>query len=133
MKELITILFIVAALYVAKNIFSFWQTFGSRRSDQEAASAPANSSAALPGLPPAYEASLQAAKQQGAAGLGKWLRQYIRVVADPRLADVQLDYVVLVNQTDPVEARRVFAAVKQRTVPSSPVYSRVKLLSKTYE
>ena len=33
----------------------------------------------------------------------------------------------------PAEARRLFAAIKERTGPSSPVWKRIKELEKTYE
>ena len=58
---------------------------------------------------------------------------YDRSVVDPRRAWIQLDYVVEVSREDPSEAKRVFKNVKDRTPPSSPVYSRIKSLEKTYE
>lgn len=58
---------------------------------------------------------------------------YRRTVADPRLASIELDYVVLVAREDIAEARKVFAQVKQRTPPASLVYPRIKQLEKTYD
>ncbi|MBI2927721.1 MAG: hypothetical protein HYY24_18650 [Verrucomicrobia bacterium] len=95
-----------------------------------------NAPVKLPGMNPAYEAnlekSLEAAKGSAAA-LNGWLKQYRVYVADPRLADIELDYVLLIGRTDPAEAKRVFADVRRRTPPNSPVYERVKRLSRTYE
>jgi hypothetical protein len=54
-------------------------------------------------------------------------------VSDPRLAAIELDYIVLIGSTNPQEARRLFTAVKQRTPPNSPIYERVKRLEKTYQ
>ena len=87
----------------------------------------------LPGLPYKLEPSLQAARKQGAAGLKNWLKTYGQSVEDPRKAWIELDYCVAVAREDPAEARRVFAAVKERTPPSSPVWPRMKQLEKTYE
>ena len=55
------------------------------------------------------------------------------MVQDPRKAWIELDYCVLVSREDLSEARRVFAEVKKRTPPSSPVWPRVKDLEKVYE
>jgi hypothetical protein len=87
----------------------------------------------LPGLPFHLEASLQAARKQGAAGLRSWLKTYGQSVEDPRKAWIELDFCVAVAREDPAEARRVFAAVKERLPPSSPVWPRLKQLEKTYE
>ena len=84
-------------------------------------------------MPSGLEPTLQAAQTAGAPGLKNWLKQYGRVVGDPRLAWIELDYVNMLRNDDPAEARRVFAAVKKRTTPASPVYERVKQLEKTYE
>jgi hypothetical protein len=78
------------------------------------------------------EASLSAAEKQGASGLGDWLRQYRSFVRDPRLADIELDYVVLLLHQDPAEARRIFNDVKSRTPTFSPIYPRVQRLEKTF-
>lgn len=87
----------------------------------------------LRGLPPGLEPSLRAAKSQGPATLKLWLDQYGRLVADPRLADIELDYVVMVARQNPAEAKRVFARVRQRVDEYSPVYPRLERLARTYE
>ena len=43
-----------------------------------------------------------------------WLKTYGQSVEDPRKAWIELDYCVAVAREDPAEARRVFAAVKER-------------------
>jgi hypothetical protein len=87
----------------------------------------------LPGLPYQLEASLQAARKQGAAGFRNWLKNNSRSVEDPRKAWIELDFCVAVFRENPAEAKRVFAAVKERIGPSSPVWPRMKQLEKTYE
>ena len=54
-------------------------------------------------------------------------------MSDPRLAAIELDYIVLISSTNPQESRRLFSLVKQRTPTNSPVYPRVKRLEKTYQ
>lgn len=90
-------------------------------------------SSQMEGLPKELDPLLQNAQRKGAAGLRAFLKDYGKLVKDPRLAAIQLDYVVAVALEDPVEARRVFAEVKQRTPAASPVYPRIKSLEKTYQ
>jgi len=76
--------------------------------------------------------SLAKAQSGGAKSLRAWLDAYGKSVQDPRLASVQLDYVLLIGRENPAEARRIFADVKKRTPSNSPVYPRVKQLEGTY-
>jgi hypothetical protein len=76
---------------------------------------------------------LEVARKRGAAGLHDFLAMYGNTISDPCRAWIELDYVVLVAQSNPGEARRQFAKVKSRAQPGSPVYDRVKQLEKTYE
>lgn len=136
MTKLIAALVIAGVLFCGWELFVYWDKVD-REEDlkqKDAAAREITSDAQLPGLPSyQLEKSLQAAKTQGAVGLGNWLKAYDRVVQDPRKAWLQLDYCVLISRQDVVEARRVFAEVKQRTSPSSPVWPRIKKLEKTYE
>ncbi len=132
MKFIINVVLLIAALYAANWAYNYWEDFKAHHpTDGEQASP--EQSKNLPGLPPAYEASLAAAKEHGAVGLAEWLRRYRSAAADPRLAEIELDYVVLLNQSNPMEARRIFATVKQRTPTNSPIYPRVKQLARAYE
>jgi hypothetical protein len=87
----------------------------------------------LPGVPYQLEASLQNARKQGTTGLRNWLKAHSQSVEDPRKAWIELDFCVAVAREDPAEARRVFAKVKERIGPASPVWPRMKELEKTYE
>ncbi len=134
MTKLIAALIIVAVLYGGWELFLYWEKVKNEeetKQKQEAAAAVMGDS--LPGLPYQLEASLQAARKQGAAGLRNWLKTYNQSVEDPRKAWIELDYCVAVAREDPAEARRVFASVKERIGPSSPVWTRIKQLEKTYE
>ena len=84
-------------------------------------------------MPPRLQGILDASEQRGATGLHDFLTTYGKTIADPRLAWIQLDYVVLVAESNPGEARRVFGQVKSRIGADSPVYNRIKQLEKTYE
>jgi len=78
------------------------------------------------------EASLERAKSDGSAALKQWLTLYRRYVHDPRLAEIELDYVVMVSGESPGEAREVFAKVNARIGTESPAHERVRKLSATY-
>ena len=134
MTKLIAVLIIVAALYSGWKLFLYWEKVKNEeetKQKQDAAAMVVGDQ--LPGLPYNLEASLQAARKRGATGLRKWLKTYGQSVEDPRKAWIELDFCIAVAREDPAEARRVFAAVKERLAPSSPVWPRLKQLEKTYE
>jgi hypothetical protein len=134
MTKLIAALIIVAVLCGVWQLFLYWEKVKNeeeRTQKQEAAAAVMGDQ--LPGLPYQLEASLQTARKQGAAGLRNWLKSNSRSVEDPRKAWIELDFCVAVAREDPAEAKRVFASVKERIGPASPVWARMKQLEKTYE
>ena len=77
----------------------------------------------LPGLPPKLEPALEAARRQGAAGLRDFLAANGKNVADPRLAWIELDYVLVVAPGDPAEARKVFAASQRSDSSPTPPFT----------
>lgn len=133
MKALISILIIVAVIYGVRELVDMYKRTEAKASGQVDEPPPPVSADVLPGLLPSLEGTLQEAQKQGADGLRDFLRKYRAYVRDPRLAAIELDYVVMVSRKDPREARRVFQGVKARVPPSSPVYERVKSLEKTYQ
>jgi hypothetical protein len=134
MTKLIAIFIVVLALFGGWHLFLYWEKVKNEEATaQKQAAAAIVSGNQLPGLPSQLEPTLDAAQKQGAVGLRNWLKTYDRSVIDPRRAWVQLDYCVAVAREDPAEAKRVFAEVKNRLQPSSPVWPRVKQLEKTYE
>jgi hypothetical protein len=132
MKALISLLMIAAIVYVAVQLYSEWEE-AQRKGKSKTRDVPIQQPGQLPGLPPKLEPSLEAATKQGATGLRNWLAVYSPYVQDPRRASIELDYVVLLAREDPAEAKRLFARIKQRVPPDSPVYERVQQLAKTYE
>ena len=139
MKALIAILVIVCFVYAARFLVSYYGGFKEKETPTAQTAPRAMSGEDLSGLPSTFETSLQNAEKAGAADLKRWLETYRQYVKDPRLAWVELDYVVMVSQQDPKEAKQVFQSVKQRISPSSAdpgtrfVYERIKTLEKTYD
>jgi hypothetical protein len=134
MTKLIAVLIIAAAVYGGWELFLYWERVKNEdetRQKQEAAAIVSGDQ--LPGVPNQLENSLQAARKKGSAGLRSWLKAYGQSIEDPRKAWIELDFCVAVAREDPAEARRVFAGVKQRLEPASPVWPRMKQLEKTYE
>ena len=87
----------------------------------------------LPGMPYQLDEPAGSADSAAPPGCRTWLKTNSQSIQDPRKAWIELDYCVAVAREDPAEARRVFAAVKERIGPSSPVWPRMKELEKTYE
>jgi len=134
MKFLITALVVLGLSIGAWQVYQFWGKYrGSDTASETAAPPPQINGDSLPGMPQSLEQTYQASRQRGITGLRDFLKEYGNSVSDPRLASIQLDYVLLVAPGNPAEARRVFALVKNRTQPDSPVYPRVQQLEKTYE
>ena len=134
MTKLIAVLIIVGVLYGGYALFVYWEKVKNEeetKQKQDAAALVAGDQ--LPGMPYQLEQSLQDARKRGAAGLRAWLKANGQSVEDPRKAWIELDYCVAVAREDPAEARRVFASVKERIGPASPVYPRLKQLEKTYD
>jgi hypothetical protein len=134
MTKLIAVVLIVAACWGVWELFLYWEKVKNEKEDEqkkEAAALVVGDS--LPGLPYQLDQSLRDAKAKGPAAFGAWLKAHAASVEDPRKAWIQLDYCVAITREDPAEARRVFADVKGRVGPNSPVYPRVKQLERSYE
>jgi hypothetical protein len=129
MKPFIVIFILVGLAFGGWKIWDYWKAKQAEEAQQNNPVKPEE----LAGLPFQLKDSLAKAQAGGSKTLKAWLDHYGKSVQDPRLASIQLDYVLLVGREDPVEARRVFADVKKRTPASSPVYARVKQLESTYE
>jgi hypothetical protein len=132
MKFIIGAVIVIGLAVGGWNFYHYYQKFEDKTDSQPAVAAPPSGDS-LPGMPQTLEPTLEAARQRGAKGLHDFLTVYGRNISDPRLASIELDYVLLVAQSDPAEARKVFARVKKRTTSDSPVYPRVQQLEKTYD
>jgi hypothetical protein len=134
MTRLIAILIVVVVIFAGWKFFLYWEKVkNEEEAEQKQAAASVVQPETLPGLPPQYESGLRAAQQESTAAFRKWLKTYDKLLEDPRKAWIQLDFCVAVTREDPSEARRVFAEVKARIAPSSPVWPRVKDLEKSYQ
>ncbi len=136
MKILISIIIVFLVGFVGCRVFDHWEKVSERRElDEKAAKGTDINPDALEGLPYQLVPKLYEAQKGGAAVFKRFLdscKQYPDV-KDPRLGWMQLDYVVMVSATDPIEAKKVFQEVKKRVSPDSPIYPRIKSLEKTYE
>lgn len=141
-RKLIGLLLIIGALLGLKELHRYWEQVKTQQETKDrlstggthtpAPAAPTVAPGGMPSLPPSLEASLQEAKRQSPAALKLWIEKHRPYVQDPRLADVELDYVVLIGARNYVEAKKIFHAVKQRTPTNSPVYPRIRQLEKNY-
>jgi hypothetical protein len=133
MKFLIALVIIVGLSLGAWQFYNYWGNFKPKETASAPQPPPEIPDDQLSGMPSSLQPSLTAARQRGAAGLKDFLTAYANTINDPRRASIELDYVVLVAPSNPSEARRIFAKVKGRLQPNSPVYDRMKQLEKTYE
>jgi len=134
MTKVIAALIIVLVLYGGWHLFLYWDKVrNEEQTAQKQAAAAVIDGRQLSGMPYQLQSTLEAAEKQGAPGLKHFLRTYDRSLQDPRKAWIELDYIVLLARDDPTEAKRLFAMVKDRTSPASPVWPRIKQLEKTYE
>jgi hypothetical protein len=134
MKFLTGVAIILLVFFCMRQLVTHWNQVRSpnQAGQTETAPAPAPPSGSLSGLPPHLEPSLQAAQRQGANALKTWLAQNRRSIQDPRLAAIELDYVLLVAGKNFGEAKEVFQAVRQRTPTNSPIHPRVQQMERTY-
>lgn len=133
MTKVITAFIIIVVLYCGYHLFLYWEKVKNEEDVQkQEQAAQAIQPESLPGMPSQLETSLRAVQQDPAA-FRTWLKNHNHLLSDPRKAWIELDFCAAVFREDPSEARRVFASVKSRIPPSSPVWPRVKQLENTYK
>src|SRR4051812_44349445 len=127
MKILISILIVVGVAFGAYKIWDYWETVQNDRENTKIQAAQIVGEQ-LQGLPRQLEPALKEAEKGGAKSLKDWLDKAKRagIIKDPRLAWVELEYVVMITKDDPIEAKRIFSQVKNRTPPDSPVAPQIK-------
>jgi len=134
MTKVISVLIIAVVLYGGWELFFYWEKVKNQEETQKKQEvSEATMGDSLPGMPYQLDPSLRAAQARGAEGLKSWLDAYGTNIVDPRKAWIELDYCILLSRENPAEARRVFAEVKGRTDPSSPVWPRIKRLEQTFQ
>jgi hypothetical protein len=141
MQKLLGVFLIIVVLLGLKELHRYWEEVKTKqRAEQQTARrhdpplpAVVPPTDSLAGLPPHLEASLAQAKQQGHAALKIWLDRNRHLVQDPQLADIELDYVLLLGARNFTEARQRLGAVRDRTPTNSPVYPRIQQLQRHFE
>jgi hypothetical protein len=132
MRQFLTVVLVLALVWLGWKFSHYAQEkIGTHPNRQDSAEAPAPGK--LPGMAASLEPGYEAAKREGAEGVRKWLAQHQSDIGEPRLTDIELDYVLLVGRSNVAEAKRVLAEIKPRLKPTSPVYRRFEQLNKTYE
>jgi hypothetical protein len=131
MRHVLTVLLVAVVLWLG---WKFNHYAKARIRSKPAAEEGSEAAAAgkMRGMAAALEPAYEDAKRGGGENLWKWIEQHRADLRDPRLADIELDYVVLVGSSNPAEARRVLATLKARLAPTSPVYKRLQQLEKAY-
>lgn len=136
MKALIGILIALVVGMGAYRIYDHWEKVKERRVlDERAARGADINPDQLPGMPWQLVQKLREAQSADAATFKRFIDSCKNYpdVKDPKLAWVELDYVVMISAKDPVEAKKIFQEVKKRTPEDSPIYPRIKALEKNYE
>ena len=86
----------------------------------------------LPGMPASLQPALDLVLKKDAAALKAWIQQYRPYLKDPKLSEIELEYVKKVGRKDPAQARTTFAEIDKRNGPDSPLRPRIDQLANTY-
>jgi len=136
MKIVIALIIVLVACFLGYTLWDQWREVNEqKRAAQEAATGADIDPKKLPGLPPQLEFKLDEAQRGGLARFKAFIDglKQLKDVKDPRLAWIELDYVVMLSHSNPVEAKKLFWEIKKRTPENSPIYPRIRTLEKTYE
>lgn len=134
MTRLIWVLIVVAVAFVGYRIYQHWaQIQEERGGGQKPVPVVSVSGDSLPGMPAHLDASCRAARDKSPAAFRTWFNTNEKLLADPRKAWIELDLCVAIRRDNPAEAKEIFARVKKRVAPSSPVWPRTKELEKAFE
>ena len=87
----------------------------------------------MPGLPAHLDAACQAARNKSPAAFRSWFAANEKLLSDPRKAWIELDLCVAIRRDSPAEAKEIYARVKKRVAPSSPVWTRMKELERAFQ
>ena len=136
MKLLITILVILGVVVGAYKLFDYWdQTSQDQEVNKRLEDGSDIVETELPGMPYTIEYKYGQMKAKGVSGLKEFLDAYGKApkFQDPRKAWVELDYVVMIAGSDPVQAKKIFADVKGRIRTNAPIYRRIRKMSATFD
>jgi len=134
MKIAIVILIVAAVGFGGYKLWEYWDTTQQQKAVGQSTTQTVQPQT-LQGLPSQLESPLQEAQRKGPEAFKQFIDTIKKspLVKDPRLAWIELDYVLMIAAKDPAEAKRVFTRVKERTPENSPVYPRIKELEKNFE
>jgi hypothetical protein len=134
MTKAIWILIIFVAGYIGYRLFQQWDQARLEHDGQKKAEAAAVvTGESLAGMRPELETGLRTAKDKGAMAFRAWFNANEKLLADPRKAWIELELCVAMSRENPSEAKKIFAGIKSRVPPSSPVWTKMKDLEKTME
>jgi hypothetical protein len=132
MRQVLTVVLVAALVWLGWKFSHYAKDrIGDDKVQTDSENAPAPGK--MRGMAASLEPALEEAKRNGPEALRRWLQQHTDDVRDPRLTDIELDYVVLVGRSTPAEARRVLNDIKSRIKPTSPAYKRFQQLDKAYQ
>lgn len=133
MTKAIWALIIVVVAYIGYLLFQQWDKarieHAGQKPEQAAVLATGDS---LAGMPYQLDANYRIAKGNSPAAFRTWFAANEKLLADPRKAWIELELCVAMTRENPAEAKKIYAVVKGRVPPSSPVYGKVKELEKTF-
>jgi hypothetical protein len=136
MKIAIALILLLLAGFLGFSLWDHWREVNEqKRAEQQAATGADIDPRTLPGLPSQLEIKLEEAQRGDLVRFKAFIDgiKQLKDVKDPRLAWIELDYVVMLSHSNPVEAKKLFWEIKKRTPESSPIYPRIRTLAKTYE
>jgi hypothetical protein len=133
MTKLIGALIIAAVAFVGYRVYLHWAKIHEERGGKVEAPLVAVSGDSLPGMPAHLDATCRAARDKSAAAFRSWFAAHEKQLSDPRKAWIELDLCVAIRRDSPMEAREIFARVKKRVAPSSPVWPRMKDLERAFQ
>lgn len=133
MTKAIWVLIILAVGYIGYLLYQQWDKARLEHETRKKEEATVIVGDSLPGMPYQLDQSLRTAKTSGPAAFQTWFKANENQLADPRKAWIELELCVAMSRQSPAEAKRIFAKVKGRVPPSSPVWSKVKELEKTFD
>jgi hypothetical protein len=136
MKILIGILIVLVAIMGGMKLYDYWEKVSQEEeTTKRAADGSDVNGDELPGMQSDVNEFYKKAKQEGPVALKRFFDRFEKSpkLKDPRKAWIELDYIVSITGSDPVEARQRFQSVKQRVGTNAPVYPRIRSMAKTYE
>jgi hypothetical protein len=133
MTRVIWALIIAVVVFIGYRFYLYWESFQEEHDRQKSAPVMNVSPESLPGMPEQLQAGFHAAKSKSPAAFSAWFKANESELTDPSKAWVELDLCIAIRRDNPVEAKAIFARVKKRIPPSSPVWPRMKELENAFE